>query len=58
MQFITAAVVGAMLGFVNAMPAVETRQFEAQLHFLGAAGTEFTISAPTTAGSSFTTDRS
>lgn len=58
MQFITTAIVGAMLGLANAMPAIENRQFEAQLHFLGAAGTGYTISAPTTAGTTFTTGES
>lgn len=58
MMFSTTTIGAVLLGLASAAPAVESRQFEAQLHFLGAAGTEYTISAPTSGTESFTTGQS
>lgn len=57
MYFPTATIVAALLGLTSAAPAIESRQFEAQLHFYGAAGTEYTISAPTSGNAPFTTGK-
>ncbi|CAN8104135.1 unnamed protein product [Discula destructiva] len=58
MQFTTISMSSVLASIVSAAPAVEPRQFQAQLHFFGAAGAEYSISAPTTANSVFTTGHS
>lgn len=57
MKFATTIVLAGSLGLSIAAPAVESRQFQALLHFFGAAGTEYTISAPTSGTDPFTTGK-
>lgn len=54
MQFTAIAIMAAVASITSAAPTTEPRQFQAQLSFLGAAGAEYTISAPTTATKFFT----
>jgi len=57
MHLAAIALMAAIASVTSGAPTAEPRQFEAQLHFFGAGGASYTISAPTTANSVFTTGK-